>query len=380
MNSKISLILLLLVSIFIKTNGQGIIVDHNCTDITIPSNVIDSVFDKCKFQWAATSHGHQLLLGLKELELDSPNLNVEIGDGEAGSDIGGFLPDVSDALCIMDGITLVWAACGQCCLGINPEGYWQGDIGNQSLAKTIDCYPAINISGWGWCTELNIWTALQVQEYLDQMNAYELQYPDVRFIYATGTAQYGGAEGYNRFLRNNEIRQYCADNDKILYDFADLDSWSNGDLSYYEYNGEIIPLQHSDYTGDIYHTNLEGMINKAKAVWYMMARITGWEPGMVTIKKNDLSEWDKDKIDIKIVPNPFISRTEIRFILPDDTKATVEIYDLQGRKIETLFDDYVIANQENIVIFKKSNSIQSKHLLCIIRTPLDIFTRPLVSR
>ena len=179
----------------------------------------------------------------------------------------------------MDGVTLAWAQCGKCCYEfIGPEAYWLGDEAHQSIEKTLEnCYPDINVSGWVWCTELNTWTASQVQEYLDQMSAYELQYPDVQFIYATGTAEYDDNAGYNRYLRNNQIRQYCVQNNKVLFDFADLDAWSNGEMNYYMHNGDTVPHQHNDYIGDIYHTNELGCKNKAKAVWWMMARLRNWK-------------------------------------------------------------------------------------------------------
>lgn len=45
-----------------------------------------------------------------------------------------------------------------------------------------------------------------------------------------------GSTGYNRWVNNEMVRQYCIDNDKILFDFADLDCWSNGDQNTYAYD------------------------------------------------------------------------------------------------------------------------------------------------
>jgi len=280
------LCLIVFVISFHSSFGQGIIIDHTCTDVDlIPAAIIDNIKSECKFQWAATSHGHQPLTGLKLLEVDFPHLDVTVGDGETGPDTGGHLPDSSGTFCVMDGVTLLWANCGKCCLGIGPSAYWQGDDALASIDRTLKtCFPGINISGWGWCSELTSWTDSQVQEYLDQMNAYEQQYPNVKFIYSTGNAESDGIGGANRFQRNNQIRQYCIQNDKVLFDFADLECWSNGEMHYFLDNGDTIPLQHPDYSGNTHHhTNALNCINKGKAVWYMMARLQSWKPESIRL-------------------------------------------------------------------------------------------------
>jgi len=260
--------------------GQGLIIDHTCTDIDqIPEAIIESIKSEYKFEWAATSHGHQVLTGLKLVENENPEFDVTIGDGEVGSETGGHLPDPNGTFCVMDGVTLPFAVCGKCCLGIGPNAYWEGEQAYASIEKTLtECYPDINISGWGWCGELTGLTSAQVQVYLDQMSAYELQYPDVTFIYSTGNAETDGDGGHNRFQRNNQIREYCIQNNKVLFDFADLECWSNDEMNYYIHDGDTIPLQHLAYEGDTHHhTNALNCLNKGKAVWYMMAKLQGWE-------------------------------------------------------------------------------------------------------
>ncbi len=269
----------LLITLAMNVTGQGIIIDHNCTDVTsIPSEIIDSIKTNCKFEWAATSHGHQVLTGLKFMETEIPNLDVTVGDGETGYANGGYLPDPNGTFCVMDGVIQYFSNC-KCCLGIAPNGYWQGANADLSMQKTlVQCDPGINISGWGWCTELNTWTASQVQEYFTEMEDLEMQYPDVQFIYSTGTTEYVGDDGYNRWIRNNQIRQYCIQNNKVLFDFADIECWSNGQFNYYVYNNDTVPLRHPDYNANTYHhTNALNCKNKGKAVWYMMALLSGWQ-------------------------------------------------------------------------------------------------------
>ena len=45
-------------------------------------------------------------------------------------------------------------------------------------------------------------------------------------------------------------------------------------------------------------------------------------------------------------PNPFNPSTEIKFRLDKDSKAKLEIYNIKGQKVETLFDGFAKANQE----------------------------------
>jgi len=279
MKTKTRLSIVFLIAFALNLTGQGIIIDHNCTDVTsIPSDIIDSIKTNCKFEWAATSHGHQVLTGLKLVETEIPNLDVTVGDGETGYANGGYLPDPNGTFCVMDGVIQYFSNC-KCCLGIAPNGYWQGANADLSMEKTlVQCDPGINISGWGWCTELNTWTASQVQEYFTEMEDLEMQYPDVQFIYSTGTTEYVGDDGYNRWIRNNQIRQYCIQNNKFLFDFADIECWSNGQFNYYVYNNDTVPLRHPDYNANTYHhTNALNCKNKGKAVWYMMALLCGWQ-------------------------------------------------------------------------------------------------------
>jgi len=49
------------------------------------------------------------------------------------------------------------------------------------------------------------------------MSSFEISYPDVVFIYMTGHLD-GSGEAGNLHLRNEQIRQFCKDNDSCDYD------------------------------------------------------------------------------------------------------------------------------------------------------------------
>jgi hypothetical protein len=53
-------------------------------------------------------------------------------------------------------------------------------------------------------------------------------------------------------------------------------------------------------------------------------------------------------------PNPFNPETQIRFSLPEDSKVTIEVFNLQGRKVATLADGYYEAGYHSVT-FRGAN-------------------------
>ena len=64
----------------------------------------------------------------------------------------------------------------------------------------------------------------EVQRYLDEMSILEAEYPSVRFVYMTGFLDGSGETG-NLHARNEQIRAHVAGSDRVLFDYADIESF-----------------------------------------------------------------------------------------------------------------------------------------------------------
>jgi hypothetical protein len=155
-----------------------------------------------------------------------------------------------------------------------------------------------NVVMWSWCGGCSGNTEEGIDAYLNAMNELEKKYPDVVFIYMTGHLDGSGTEG-NLNKRNNQIREYCKKHNKVLFDFADIESydpdgneflskWAT-DACFYAKEGKSPRknnwcdewlARHPDHDialpSSAAHTRpLNGAL-KGRAFWWMMARIAGW--------------------------------------------------------------------------------------------------------
>lgn len=248
---------------------EGFGIDHTCADLSqIPAEWLDSA-KTLSVHYAHTSHGSQINTGLERIESADAIYSVAVTEMS--------LPTEAGALCVFDGQENE--------AYVTPDLYWQTAAGMNYTRAVLNNNPSIRVSIWAWCTQLDGYTEGEVQEYLDSISVLETEFPNVTFVYMTGNAQAEGAEGGNRHARNQQIRQYCQDHNKILFDFADLDCWwfntGNDAWEYanYELDGAWIPVEHGQFHGDeAGHTTFSSCEQKGRAFWWLMARAAGW-PG-----------------------------------------------------------------------------------------------------
>jgi hypothetical protein len=353
-----------------RDKASYLCIDHNCTDLSkIPAQWIDSVQANLKLHYAHTSHGGQLTSGITRIEASNDTYNVAIGSS--------VLPTTAGAFCIFDGQE------GE--TYITPDKYWEAASGMNETRAVFNHNSTINLSMWSWCTQTEYYSETQVQAYLDSMNKLETQYPNVTFIYMTGNAQATGSGGYNRHMRNQQIRQYCKTNDKVLFDFADLDAWwyNTGTLAWefnsYTYSDSTIPVEHTHFNGnEDAHTTYESCEQKGKALWWMMARFAGWND--VAVTENKLITLP---VSIQSYPNPFNHSTSIKYTLNKNSNIEIKIYNIVGQPVKTLVSGAQETGTHTVIWDGKDNSGKKTDngiYFCQIKTPAQTLYRKIVIR
>lgn len=268
-------------------SATALITDHNSAKLSavksIPSSWIDTTNKKLKIAYWHTSHGSQVTDGLSELKQVTSKKYSSLNIVE---------PDSTD-------------------------------LGNSNFDDVTRTYlkdhRSINVVMWSWCGQLSWMSSSDVSSYLKKMTALEKEFPKVKFVYMTGHLDGSGVKG--TLNKNNEqIRDYCIEKGKILYDFADIESYDPDgnyyldqyadDGCYYDSNGDgsvdssnwAISWQNKHKEGvDWYncscaHSQALNGNQKAYAAWNLFARIAGWvqpetpvktvtKPATVTISK-----------------------------------------------------------------------------------------------
>ena len=257
-------------------SGGAIIVNHNCTDLEkVPSSWIEKVKQSLVIAYGHTSHGSQIVSGMNVLSDTDPiysfnstgsNGALKFRDHAFSGDLGGH-GDTS------------WADRTRNFLD-SPE--------NQD----------VNVVMWSWCGGVSSNTEDGINAYLAAMDALEQEYPGVVFVYMTGHLDGTGLEG-NLHARNEQIRNFCRTHGKVLFDFADIESYDPdgnffldkyaNDGCFYDSDGDMTrDANWADIWCDAHpgkcstvscaHSRSLNCDQKGKAAWWMFARLVGWSP------------------------------------------------------------------------------------------------------
>lgn len=119
------------------------------------------------------------------------------------------------------------------------------------------------------------------QEYIDYCTS---QGYGTKVFFTTGpvdTYYDNGETGYQGYLKHEHIRKYVrADASRILFDYADILCYdANGTSNTVTWNGHSFPrITNSNGTPEqTGHISNTGAVRLAKAMWWMLARIAGWD-------------------------------------------------------------------------------------------------------
>lgn len=259
LNKIIFSAVLLICSPILVSADSGILINHNCTQLEkIPAEWIKKAKTDLRIFYGHTSHGGQLLTGLemirkKPLFMKMPFIKEHRGDlGENGD--------------------LSW---------VKPTREYLGNPQN----------PKYNVVMWSWCYGVQYSSVKGINIYLDMMNKLDKEYPSVTFVYMTGHLDGKGSSG-RLHQRNNQIREYCKKNNKVLFDFADIETYDPDGNSYLDlgaddscnYDGgnwaeEWCKANKKKCPGCVKcsHSHCLNCYQKGKAFWWLLSRIAGWD-------------------------------------------------------------------------------------------------------
>ncbi|MCK4854284.1 MAG: Ig-like domain-containing protein, partial [Bacteroidales bacterium] len=283
--------------------SQGLLVDHKQAHLEdlqmIPPEWIDSAKAKLRIVYWHTSHGSHITTGMSRLDAFMGGNGIYTRAEEK-------LPGV---LYLVD---------------------YFGDLsaGEETWPQTTrdylddDANQDINVVMWSWCQILGH-DGDEDPGYCSKMDSLIAEYGPggtkiasgertvpVRFVFMTGHVNGQGEEGRTN-QTNTYIRKHCIANNRILYDFADIESWDPDDNYFlddyvdddcsYLVNGErtgnwanewIVGKVQMDGEDDTVHNEPNGGVwyqctaehshpvnanMKAYAAWYMFARLAGWK-------------------------------------------------------------------------------------------------------
>jgi hypothetical protein len=234
---------------------------------------------------------------------------------------------------------------------------------------------------------------VNMDTYLDAMEQYiqyckDHSYPTIMMFTNGVVDANGGTEnGFQRELKNQHIRDYIAGKEGYyFFDYADIlvhnnagqhytVNWNDGgtlrahdqihpdNMMDYDASWNIIASTDSD--GD--HIGEVGALRLGKAMWWMLARMAGWD-GNITTGINDVDQSQNNSFKVIVNSN----NDELRVQLDESLlSGTISLYNLSGlliasKKAESnssTFDISHLTSGLYLVSISKSQLIETKKII-----------------
>jgi hypothetical protein len=260
-------------TVFAQNQTEAIVADHKAVagfDM-IPAQWLEAA-TKLTLYYGGLSHGTQPLFGALAMMQEKPSYRVAIKQWE--------LPDAGD----LPSLRVNYYS-------MDATGYWSTSEGLEAT-KAAARTGLYSHSMFSWCGEMSSNSKATVQQYLDTLNALESEFPSMRFIYMTGHAEYVDRWSGPELDRNNRmVRDYAVAHNKVLFDFYDIDThdpsgkfhadatdactWCSSWCS--KHPADCKNLTTSEWPSECGHSHPFNCNMKAKALWWMMARLAGWD-------------------------------------------------------------------------------------------------------
>jgi len=333
------LLLSIILSYALVSPGQ-IIADHTVVDkyVDIPQYYIDKV-KQMWLSYPGESHSEAVRIGMGLLEALDPKYSVSVynsGNPEA------YTPDhlrvSSVAWGDVDTPTgwIYYPAGG----GYGEEDWFltSAAVSQTKSGISYSNSGGLNLSAFGfcWCWDGDVYNISFTNLYIAATQSY-IEYCrakgySTKVFFTTGPVDtMTEGLGWFKYLQYEAIRDSVSnDKTRMLFDFADILCYDDGkDIpNTRNWNGHIYPwITPTNYgDGSVAHMNNAGCLRLAKAMWWMLARIAGWNGISTDI---DIPEEVEDS------PQIMISDEEVKifFYEPASWKA-VSLYSLQGKLID----------------------------------------------
>ncbi len=310
----------------------GIVADHSVIDQfdQIPDHYIQEV-KKMLVNIPGESHGRGYLYGVEQVAQQSPAFAANTKWSGAPEEYTDQHLRVHRPIWFDAGWGMTWLP------SAGEEEIWTSDeavtgINNNfsysanTLGNNIDAFL------WGWCWDMGgttptgtildseyhvhwggrhvvgslgdqgVWglddedtqqlgAMVSMDDYLRAIDKYNADNPNTTAVFTTGPGDYNGERGYAVFLKNQHIRNHVAQSDdRVLFDYADIlahdadgiqntTTWNDtafGDSHTYERMLTAYRVEWDGGNGSA-HISQEASVRLGKALWWMLARIAGWD-------------------------------------------------------------------------------------------------------